>query len=196
MSKKKQHSNADDQPAAPPADQQADAPAETNDAADEPMSLQEERDDLLARLQRVSADYMNYQKRAQRERGESLSFARADLIKALLPALDDMERALEAARENHGEDDVLFKGMQLVHDKTLQVLSQFGCTPIEACGMSFDPDKHAAMMQQPTDEHEPQTVIQELQRGYMFDGRTLRPSGVIVAVEPIDETDQADNGES
>lgn len=195
MSKKKQHSDADDQPDVDPGAQQADA-AGADEAGDEPMSLAEERDDLLARLQRVSADYMNYQKRAQRERGENLSFARADLIKALLPALDDMERALQAARDNHGEDDVLFKGMQLVHDKTLEVLRQFGCTAIEACGMPFDPDKHSAIMQQPTDEHEPQTVIQELQRGYMFDGRTLRPSGVIVAVEPVAETDPAENGES
>ncbi len=197
--KKKQSSEADDQPADRD-EQQPEAPADA-EAAAEPQDLQAERDDLLARLQRVSADYMNYQKRVQREHDEHLSFARADLIKALLPVLDDMERALEVARENHGEDDAFFKGMQLVHDKMLEVLRRFGCTVIPADGMPFDPDKHSAMMQQPSDEHEPQTIIRELQKGYLFNGRTLRPSGVIVAVAPEnatppDDTESSANGES
>ena len=204
MSKKKKRSPntneqpADQQPLADEAEQgsQAEPPADTGAVAGEPQDLQAERDDLLARLQRVSADYVNYQKRIQRERDDHLSFARGDLIKALLPVLDDMERALEAARENHGEDDAFFKGMQLVHDKTLEVLGSFGCTVIESVGEPFDPDKHSAMMQQPSDEHEPQTIIQEVQKGYLFGGRTLRPSGVVVAVAPQDATQPPANGET
>jgi molecular chaperone GrpE len=110
---------------------------------------------------------------------------------------------LDAARENHGEDDPFFKGMQLVHDKTMEALGKFGCTVIQAVGEPFDPDKHAAMMQQPADEHQPQTVIQELQKGYSLHGRTLRPSGVIVAValeegqagpEEVDEEETGEKG--
>ncbi len=201
--KKKRSSNADEQPTdqQPPVEdvEQGDQPAPPADAgetAEAPQDLQAERDDLLARLQRVSADYMNYQKRVQRERDDYLGFARADLIKALLPVLDDMERALEVARENHGEDDGFFKGIQLVHDKTLEVLGRFGCTVIQAVGKPFDPDKHSAIMQQPSDEHEPQTVIQEVQKGYMFGGRALRPSGVVVAVAPQDAPQPPANGES
>lgn len=196
MSKKKRSSDADDQPACGDSDtQQPEAPDASAEATDGPQDLQTERDDLLARLQRVSADYMNYQKRVQREREDHLSFAHTDLIKALLPVLDDMERALEAARENYGEDDAFFKGMQLVHDKTLEVLGRFGCTVIQAVGEPFDPDKHSAVMQQPTTEHPPQTIIQEVQKGYLLNGRTLRPSGVIVAVAHED-AEQTTNGEN
>jgi len=159
-------------------------PAPEPPAGDELGQARDERDDLLARLQRVSADYVNYQKRAQRDVSEAREYANESLIKSLLPVLDDMERALDAARENHGEDDPLFTGMQLVHDKALEVLGSFGVTVIEAVGTEFDPEKHAAMMQQPTEEHPPQTVLQELQRGYELKGRTIRPSSVIVSREP------------
>jgi len=202
MTKKKRASDADKGPQDErvPVDldaEQVETPAGgVEQSVEQPQDIQAERDDLLARLQRVSADYMNYQKRVQREREDALSLAHGELIKALLPMLDDMERALEAARENHGEDDALFKGMQLVHDKALEVLERFGCTVIQAEDKPFDPDKHLAIMQQPSDEYEPQTVIREVQRGYSFKGRTLRPSGVIVAVAPADDAggDQAENG--
>jgi len=91
-----------------------------------PEDLQAQRDDLMARLQRVSADYLNYQKRVQRDISEARDFANADLIGELLAMLDDMERALQAARANHGEDDPLLTGMQLVYDKALDVLARHG----------------------------------------------------------------------
>ncbi len=153
------------------------------DEAVGPQTPEQERDDLLARLQRVSADYANFQKRVQREKEDGRHFAQAEVIRGLLPVLDDMERALEAARENHGEDDPFFTGMQIVHDKALETLGKFGLTPIEAVGKSFDPDRHSALMQQPTDEHPAQTVLQEVQRGYALNGKTIRPSGVVVSVE-------------
>ena len=153
-------------------------------AADAPEDLIAERDDLLARLQRVSADYLNYQKRARRDMAEAREFANEALMKSLLGVLDDMERALDAARENHGEDDALFRGMQMVHDKAVETLGQFGLSVIEAAGESFDPAKHAAVMQRPSEEHPPHTVLEELQKGYTFKGRTVRPSSVVVAGQP------------
>ena len=167
----------DDRPPEPPAD-------ETPEAAPVEVDLQADRDDLMDRLQRVSADYANFQKRAQREKQDDRQFARADVIKGLLPVLDDMERVLDAARENHGEDDPLFQGMQLVHAKALEALGKFGLTAIDAVGQSFDPDRHAALMQQPSDDAPDQTVLQELQKGYALNGRTLRPSGVVVSCQP------------
>ncbi len=169
-------------------------PAEQVGAAEEaqeqkPMSLEEERDDLLARLQRVSADYVNYQKRVQRERQDERVLAQGEVIKALLSVLDDMEHAL-AAVSDADEDDPFYRGLKMVHDKMLQALATFGCKEIEAEGQPLDPERHAAMMQQPSQECDPNTVLSVVQRGYEFNGRVLRPAGVVVAVEPLAETDE------
>jgi len=183
--KKKEHKHDAENPDTPRDSTCPPLPAgETEPAEAAAGKLQAERDDLLARLQRVSADYLNYQKRAQRDVAEAREFANEQLIRALLPVLDDMERALQAARENHGETDPLFQGMQLVHDKALEVLGRFGLTVVEAAGKAFDPEQHAAVMQQPSDAHPPQTVIRELQKGYRLKGRTIRPSSVVVSRAP------------
>ncbi len=154
---------------------------------DERDDLQAERDDLFARLQRLGADYQNYQKRVQRDIAQAREFANDQLIKSLLGVLDDMERALQVARDNHGEDDPLYKGMQMAHDKALETLGGFGLSGIEATGKPFDPERHSAMMQQPSSEHPPQTVLQELQKGYQLKGRTIRPAAVIVSTEPKED---------
>ncbi|KPK80497.1 MAG: hypothetical protein AMJ81_12025, partial [Phycisphaerae bacterium SM23_33] len=145
------------------------------------QDLQAQRDELLARLERVSADYQNYQKRVQRDLAQAREYAQEELMKAVLTILDDMERALEAGRANHDADDPLLRGMQLVHDNALAALGRFGLTVIDAAGRPFDPDLHSALMQQPTADHPPQTVITEAQKGYRLKGRTLRPSKVVVA---------------
>jgi molecular chaperone GrpE len=149
-----------------------------------------ERDDLLARLQRVSADYMNYQKRAHRDATEACEYGNAELIKSMLPVLDDMERAMEAARKNHDPKDPLMVGMQIVHDKALEVMGRFGLSVINAQGQPFDPQMHQALMQEPSDKVSPQTVLRELQKGYMLKGRVARPAAVVVSKEP----DQAPAG--
>ena len=183
MSRKKRHSKEDQKDAAERPEQTV-AP---ESAVDEVASLQRERDDLLTRLQRVSADYVNYQKRVQRDIAQAHQFANEELIKALLSVLDDMERALAAARENHDTDDPLLEGMQLVHDKALGILSKFGLQRIEAQGQPFDPDLHSAMMQEPSAEVPPQTVVRELQTGYQLKGRTIRPSAVVVSQAPDEQ---------
>jgi len=158
---------------------------------DEPTGddVQAELASLRDQLQRVMADYANYQKRAQRDTQDARQLARADLIKDLLPVLDDMERALDAARSNHGEDDPLFVGMQLVHDKAMDVLGKAGLTVIDAVGKPFDPGRHAAVMQQPSEAHPPQTVLEEVQKGYAFNDRTIRPASVVVSVQEEEPPD-------
>ena len=148
-----------------------------------PDALQAERDDLLARLQRLSAEFVNYQKRVQRDIAQAREFANEELIKSLLPILDDMERALNAARQNHAADDPLRTGMELVHDKAFKTLEGFGLTRISAQGELFDPERHSALMEQPSDRHPPRTVLQELQAGYQLKGRTIRPAHVVVSKE-------------
>jgi molecular chaperone GrpE len=169
-------------PADPP---QADVPAE--EASQEPPADAPQAggaDDLRARLQRLAADYQNYKKRAAKEKAQAREFANEDLLKELVPVIDDMERALAAASENHGEDDPFLAGMQLVHDKTLEVLRRFGLTTIDAVGKPFDPDRHSALMQEVSETVEPMTVLREVQTGYDLKGRTLRPTGVVVSKAP------------
>ena len=185
MSKKKEHP-----------DEQS-APSEQVEPTEPTEPIAAEPEDLLARLQRVSADYLNYQKRAQRDLIQAREFANEQLIKDLLPILDDMERAIEAARANTNAEDSLLTGMQLVHDNVAATLGRFGLKVIDAAGQPFDPQKHSAMMQQPSGDHPPQTVLQELQKGYQLKGRTIRPCSVIVSTEPPadepgDESDQPD----
>jgi molecular chaperone GrpE len=147
-------------------------------------SLKQERDELFNRLQRLAADTQNFQKRAAREHAQAREFANEGLIKELLGVIDDMERALQAARDNHGEDNPFFQGMQLVHDKMMAVLKSHGLEPIVAEGQPFDPELHSALIQQPSEEHPPMTVLQELQRGYTLKGRAIRPAGVAVSTNP------------
>jgi len=155
---------------------------------EQPKTIEQERDDLLARLQRLGADYQNYQKRVQKDISNARDFANESLLRDLLSVLDDMERALSAAKENHTSDDPLLVGMHMVHDNMLAVLQRYGLSPIESVGLPFDPEKHAAMMQQPTDEVPPMTVLQEVQKGYSLKGRTIRPTAVIVA-KPLESAE-------
>ena len=160
---------------------------------DEMEALRAERDDLMARLQRVSADYLNYQKRIQRDVAQAREFANENLIKALLSVLDDMERALEAARSNHAPDDPLLTGMELLHDNFLTLLGRFGLEVVEAEGKPFDPELHSAMMREPSAEVPPGTVLRELQKGYRLKDRTLRPSAVVVSAAPGEIEDRAED---
>jgi molecular chaperone GrpE len=195
MSRKQRKNKPDDREEQDLTEHADEQPVDEGDAAgagrtevgDDIGAVRAERDDLRERLQRVSADYLNYKKRAQRDAEQARQFANEDLMKALLSVLDDMERALDAARADHSEDDPLLKGMQIVHDNALQTLGRFGLETIEAEGTPFDPDRHAAMMQEPSDEHPPQTVLRELQRGYQLHGRTIRPAAVVVSAPPEEE---------
>ena len=155
--------------------------------------LAQERDDLTARLQRVSADYLNYQKRVQRDIDEIRRFGITDLVRALLDVLDDLERAIAHAAENHDPDDPLLAGTRLTYEKALDVLNRFGVEPIEAEGQPFDPARHEAIARVPSADVEPMKILTETQKGYILSGRTIRPSKVIVAVEmPAEAEDEGE----
>ena len=159
-------------------------------AEEAPVSIEAEREDLLARLQRISADFLNYRKRVQRDMEQARQYANEELIKALLGVLDDMERGIQAGRENHAADEPLLVGMEMVHHKALEVLGGFGLEGIEAEGKPFDPDQHAAMLQEASEHHPPQTVLREIQKGYRLKGRTIRPSGVVVSQEADQQSEE------
>lgn len=190
MSHKHHHDARKDQPAEATVEPTPAAAAESTAAAGEPQTPQQqleavtaERDNLMSRLQRVSADYLNYQKRVQRDIVQAREFANEELIKSLLHVLDDMDRALEHARLNSPANDPLLVGMELVYTKALDTLGRFGLKTMQAQGQPFDPEQHSALMQQPSNEVPPQTVLKELQKGYTLKGRTIRPAHVIVSQE-------------
>lgn len=196
MSRKSRHkepSGASEQTPAKPSGPEHPAAAEPQN---EPDALRCERDDLLGRLQRLSADYLNYQKRVQRDVAEAREYGNAELIKSLLDVLDDMQRALEAARSNHDEDDPLLQGMQLVYDKAMETLGRYGLTVIKAEGECFDPTRHNALMQEASCEYPPGTVLRELQKGFQLKGRTIRPAAVVVTKAPQEDETQAEDQEN
>ena len=152
--------------------------------------LQAEKESLFNSLVARQADFENYRKRIERERKEDNYRATAELVWSVLPMLDAFERALAAhddpAYEEYG------KGFELIYRQLRDALEGHGLKPIEAQGKPFDPYYHQAIERVETAEYEDGTVIEELQRGYKFRDKVLRPTMVRVAVKPAPEEPQAD----
>ncbi|MHC4119350.1 MAG: nucleotide exchange factor GrpE [Planctomycetota bacterium] len=150
-------------------------------------ALQKEKDELFAKLQRIGADYANYQKRVPKQISDTIGYEKERMIKTLLPVLDNFEHTLQNAHQ--AEDlDVLVKGIRIVYDQLLDVLKSHKVEQIEAQGEKFDPAMHQAMTHRAEPEEEDNTVLEEFQKGYRLNGRVIRPSKVIVnklaAAEP------------
>src|SRR5579859_1180998 len=141
----------------------------------ETEQAQEAEDDRLLRL---AADFENYKKRAARERAEYVALANERLLKELLPILDDLERALNAAEEH--EEAQLEEGVRLVYRSLASLLERQGVKEISTDG-KFDPHVHEALLAQPSDEAAPGDVLDVIQKGYTLGDRVVRPARVIVA---------------
>jgi len=152
--------------------------------SDEQVQQEEERQDESAaaevddRLLRLAADFDNYKKRALRERQEYVAFANERLLKELLPILDDLDRALQAASEH--EEARLEEGVRLVHRSLEQLLQREGVKEIDTSGQ-FDPHVHEALLAQPAEDAESGAVVDVVQKGYTLGDRVVRPARVIVA---------------
>jgi len=158
--------------------------------------LQKEKEDLIGQLQRVSADYANFQKRVSRQVSDSAAYQKEWVIKSLLPVLDNLEHTLLNA--GSAEDvDVLVKGIQITHDQMLDILKSHDVEQIQALGEMFDPSRHEAIMRRSEPEREDNVVLEEFQKGYMLNERAIRPSRVIVnklAVEEPAEVKESGEG--
>jgi len=139
--------------------------------------LAQERDELVDRLQRLQAEFENYRKRAARDQHALVARAHERLVKELLPVLDDLGRALEAAEQH--EEATLEDGVRLVHRQLMDILAREGLTEIETDGV-FDPHVHEALLAQPSDS-EAGTVLEVLQKGYRLGDHVLRPARVTIA---------------
>ena len=145
---------------------------------DDVEQLAAERDEYLADLQRLAAEFDNYRKRATRDQERLVAHAHERLVRELLPVLDDLERALEAA-ERH-EEATLVEGVKLVEQSLRKALAKEGLTEIEADG-PFDPHVHEALLSQPQAGVAPGSVLEVVQRGYRLGDKVVRPARVIVA---------------
>jgi molecular chaperone GrpE len=138
------------------------------------------------RLLRTAADLENYKKRVAREKEEWTKFANEDLIKQILPFIDNLERAINHA-EKVNDTGVMVEGVRLTVQQLLQALGKFGVSAIESVGKPFDPAMHEAIFVVETDKHEPNQVVEELQKGYLLYDRLLRPATVSVSKPPDKE---------
>lgn len=149
-----------------------------DDESDDFARVTAERDEYLALAQRVQADFDNYRKRAVREQERLVAHAHERVVRELLPVLDDLERALEAA-ERH-EEAALVDGVRLVEQALRGALVKEGLVEIETDG-AFDPHVHEAMLTQERDGVEAGAVLEVVQRGYRLGDKVVRPARVIVA---------------
>jgi len=138
------------------------------------------------RLLRTAADFENYKKRAAREKEDWTKFANEDLLKAILPFIDNLERAVNHAQKVK-DTGVLIEGVRLTLQHLLQALNKFGLSSFESVGKPFDPAMHEAMLVVETDKHEPNLVVEEFQKGYLLNDRLLRPATVSVSKPPEKE---------
>ena len=142
-----------------------------------------EAEESYDRLLRVSAEFENYKKRTAREMADFKKYANQSLLRELLPVIDNHDLAIKAAAEaSDNTDACLLDGVELTRKEILKVFENFHVEPIDALGKPFDPNFHEAVMREESDEHPENTVVNELQKGYLMHDRLLRPSMVVVAM--------------
>ncbi|NIQ93079.1 MAG: nucleotide exchange factor GrpE, partial [Desulfuromonadales bacterium] len=128
---------------------------------------------------RALADLENYRKRAQREKEDAIRFANSNLLREMIPVIDNLERAVEHASENGDQDQGLLEGVQMTLEQFRKVLEGFGVKVLESLGQQFDPEFHQAMGEMVSSDCEPGSVAQEMQKAYTLNGRLLRPALVM-----------------
>jgi molecular chaperone GrpE len=139
-----------------------------------------ERDEFRNLAQRTRAEFENYQKRNQKEREQERRYWYTPLVLDLLPVFDNLDRTLAAAKQA-GETGALVQGVAMVQVQFLEMLKRHGIVRIDAEGKPFDPNVHQAVVQQPSPDHKPGTVLQVLEQGFMNHDRVLRPAKVMVS---------------
>ena len=194
MKIKKEHTDKQGQPGDPHADKVVTGePAQEN--VDLNKKLEEKEKEAAANYDkylRTVADLENYKKRAIREKIDIIKYGNEELIKDILPFVDSLDRALE-----HSTGDVqAFKdGVALIKEQLLCCLKKHGVERIETAGLNFDPNFHEALMQMESDQHEDNKIVSEMEKGYLLNGRLLRPSRVCVCKKTNKENDICEKNE-
>jgi molecular chaperone GrpE len=185
--------------AVPDSEDVEEEPSAAEIPGDEARRLAEELDELEARNLRLLADYENFRKRALRERQEAARYGSQNLVKDLLSVVDNLERAIDHARQSEGGDlQSLLQGVELAQREFTAVLAKHHVVEIEAQGKPFNPAVHEAMVQVDSDTAEPNTIVDVLEKGYQLHDRLVRPARVVVAREREEkaEPDAGDDEEN
>jgi molecular chaperone GrpE len=161
----------------------SDAATGVDDSLSEQQRLQAALDEAHDAALRAKAELENFRRRKDREMQDYRRYSNSELMRALLPVLDNLNRAIEAAEQGSSADDLL-EGVKMVDAAFADVLRRHHCERIDAVGRPFDPNVHEAVSQQPSAQHAPGSVLLETQVGYQLHDRVLRPSQVIVAAPP------------
>lgn len=148
----------------------------STELAETRQKLQESEEKVL----RLAAEFENTKKRLQRERELSLKYAEENILKELLPGIDNIERAMEQDQDSNSVESLL-EGVELTRKGLLATLEKFGVNPIESIGEPFDPNIHEAVAMEETEAMEPNRVLKEFQKGYRYKDRLLRAAKVIVS---------------
>jgi molecular chaperone GrpE len=168
------------------------APEDAGDLAKALAAEKKKAEEYLAAWQRAQADFINYKRRTEQEKQEYNSYANANLVCAILPVLDDLERALDAVPEEYAGHDWV-AGVKLVERKFKTVLEGLGVKPILCLGMEFDPKYHEALRKARGEEG---TVVGELQKGYTLNEKLLRPARVVVGGGEEEHAKETDSKEA
>jgi molecular chaperone GrpE len=162
--------------------EQAPEEPESGNGGAEVAKLAADLEELRQTMLRRQADFENYKKRMEKERGEDSKRTTARLAESIIPIVDGFEQALAAHREKEYEN--YRRGFELIYKQLLDNLAKLGVERVDPTGMTFDPHLHQAMDRAETTEHEDGTIVQMFQPGYVYHGRVLRPAMVRVAVNP------------
>ncbi|SHJ46194.1 molecular chaperone GrpE [Geosporobacter subterraneus DSM 17957] len=141
----------------------------------------EEIEEINNKYLRISADFQNYKRRVEKEKSDIYSFANEKLILELLPAVDNLERAVGVIAEEGNKDAALTKGIEMILQQLLDTMKNNGLEEIKALGQDFDPNLHHAVMQEASDTEEGNKVLEVYQKGYTLNGKVIRPSMVKVS---------------
>ena len=169
-----------------------------NATVEEWRALVADKDEKISELQermlRIAADAENTRKRLERDKQDGICFANESLIRSLLPVVDNLERAVEHG-ENGSDSESLLEGVRMTLKGFTDTLGRFGCNSFDSVGKPFDPRFHEAMMQEESSGREANTVIRELEKGYVLNDRLIRPAKVVVSRLPAGmEGDEGDGG--
>ncbi len=155
------------------------SPAEEQPVEEQPAESPPPEPDWKDRYARAMADFDNFRKRTARDREDLVKFAASDVLKDILPTVDNLARALEEAKDK--ADDPFVTGVKLVYDGLLKALAEHGATPLDSVGEPFDANFHEALAQLPSEDVEEGHVINEVKRGWMLNGKLLRAAQVVVS---------------
>ena len=158
----------------------AETPAEQDELEQDIAELAKEKEEFLDRLQRTMAEFDNYRRRVSREKEDLLKYGSEKMARDLLPVADNFERALEQAKEATDPAAVV-EGIEMIYKQFLAALEKYNVIPFDSLGEPFDPEKHEAMAQQKNPDFDENTIMAELQKGYVIGDRLLRPARVVVS---------------